>query len=278
MMAESTNIETYKRALDEAQRHAPDGSEYWLARDLQAILNYARWENFIDVVRKSMLACDSGGVPSEHHFRQTAKVMTYGKGSQRKIEDWFLSRFACYLVAMNGDPHLPQVAYAQKYFAWETRLREQETEAMASLGYDRVAHRIRVAHQTKSLNMAAKKAGVFNYALFHDAGTRGLYGGLHKAEIKRKKSIPDREEILDCAGRAELAAVEFKATQTEQKLLRDGVSSQERAMLTHHDVGVEVRAAIERIGGTMPEDLPAEASIKKQVAERRRKLIPRLSQ
>jgi DNA-damage-inducible protein D len=128
VMSESANIEAYRRALDAGQRHAPDGSEYWLARDLMVILSYARWENFIDVVRKGMLACENSGVLAEHHFRRTAKVMTYGKGSQRKIEDWFLSRYACYLIAMNGDPRVDQVAYAQQYFAVQTRLQEKSEE------------------------------------------------------------------------------------------------------------------------------------------------------
>lgn len=271
---ERINIETYKRALDTARRVAPNGSEYWMARDIQTVLGYARWENFTDVISKAMLACDSASVNSDHQFRRTAKTITTGNGAQRKIDDWFLSRYACYLIAMNGDPHLPQVAFAQQYFAVETRLRELEVE---TLGYDRVAHRLRVTQQIKALNSAAKKCGVQNYGLFHDAGYRGLYGGLGRKEIKRKKSIPESEELLDCAGRAELAANEFKASQAEQKLIRDHVQGQESAIQTRYQVGNEVRTAIRRIGGTMPEDLPAEPSIKRLTAERRGKVIRRIS-
>ncbi len=270
---EQVNIENYKNALDVARRVAPNGSEYWMARDIQAVLGYVRWENFIDIIQKARLSCESASVPSEYQFRQTTKVILQGKGVQRKIEDWFLSRFACYLIAMNGDPRVPQVAFAQQYFAVQTRLREIDTD---NLGYDRVAHRLRVTQQIKALNSAAKQVGVQNYGLFHDAGYRGLYGGLGRKEIKRKKNIPESEELLDCAGRAELAANEFKASQTEQKLLRDRIEGQQQAIDTHYRVGSEVRAAIKRIGGTMPEDLPAEESIKRLTTERRVKPTPRL--
>lgn len=265
------NYGDFSKALDAAQQVAPNGAEYWMGRDLQSILNYARWQNFEEIIKKAKLACESGGVPSDNHFRSTAEMIVAGKGAQRERGDYYLSRYACYLIAMNGNPRLPEVAFAQQYFAVKTRLQEQAAERLES--YDRVEHRKRVTAGIKALNSAAKGAGVQRYGLFHDAGYKGLYGGLGKDAIKTRKRLPAKAEILDHAGRAELAAHEFKNAQTEQQLIERKIQGEENAIDTHHRVGREVRDAIRRIGGTLPEDLKPEESVKKIQAARKRQLL-----
>jgi DNA-damage-inducible protein D len=191
--------------------------------------------------------------------------MTGGKGAQIEREDCYLSRYACYLLAMNGDSSKPEIGTAQTYFAVQTRRQEQFDQLTDEEKRLELRERVRVANTC--LGEAAKEAGVQNYARFHDAGYRGLYG-IGVAEIKDKKGIPHDEQLLDRAGRAELAANEFRITQTEQKITRERIRGEDEATMTHHAVGKEVRATIEKIGGTMPEDLPAEVPIKKLLKKR----------
>jgi DNA-damage-inducible protein D len=256
-------------ALDKARRVAPNKQEYWMARDLQRVVNYARWENFEQLVQKAKIACESSGVESDHQFRPVTKLITAGKGALRQVSDWYLSRYACYLIAMNGDPQVPEIAFAQQYFAVQTRIQEQQVKSVEQ--YDRVEHRKRVTATVKALSSAAKRSGVQRYGLFWDAGYKGLYGGLGLSAIKARKNLGEKEELLDRAGRVELAAIELKNAQTEEQLISRNIKGEQRAMDTHHRVGKEIRSAIERIGGTMPENLASEESIKKIESARRKK-------
>ena len=245
------------RALDQKKRTAPNGEDYWMGRDIQAILGYAEWRNFSDsVIKKARTACDGSGVPSSYHFVETNKVISAGKGAELERADCYLTRYACYLIAMNGDSSKAEVATAQTYFAVQTRRQELSDQEK------RVALRERVQMSNKVLAGTARSAGVTRFALFNDAGYRGLYG-MGLADIIRRKKIPPKGKLLDRSGRAELAANEFRITQTQQKLERERIQGEHAAMQTHRRVGEEVRAAIKRIGGVQPEDLPIEEPIEK---------------
>lgn len=259
------NIEYVKTALDARMRVTPKGFPYWYARDVMEILAYARWENFKQVIEKAIQACDNSGKFSTNHFRYIAEMIEAGKGAKKKRENAVLSRYACYLVAMNGDSSLPQVATAQTYFAAQTR--KQEIEQALTEQQRRLMIRDRVKDANKKLFGAAKAAGVKRFGIFYDAGLKGLYGGLGRDDIKRVKGIPKVDDLLDCIDREELAANEFRITQTEAKLKRDAIQGEERATTTHYNVGKRVREAIQEIQGTMPEKLPAVPSIKKLAAK-----------
>ena len=263
-------LQAFTPVFDAQRRASPSGSEYWMARDLQPILEYAEWRNFLEVIEKAKMACLGAGVPVDNHFVNTNKMVTVGGGVKRVIPDYFLSRYACYLVAMNGDPAKHAISAAQTYFAVQTRKQELQQDQLAV--EKRVELRARVTNANKGLNDAAKIAGVQNYGLFHDAGYRGLYG-MGLGEIKRRKNIEG--DLLDHAGRAELAANEFRITQTEQKITRDRIKGEQPAIHTHKTVGAEVRATIEKLGGTMPEDLPAEQSLKKLTSRSRAAKLPK---
>ena len=251
----------YVVRLEGLKKVAPDGGDYWMARDIQPLLGYERWEYFADVLGRAMEACAASDVPVVNHFRETPKMVSIGSGAQRATDDWFLSRYACYLIAMNGDSSKDEVAYAQTYFAIQTRLQEQQ--AQLSDVERRRQMRDRVKDANKGLNDAAQNAGVVKFGVFHSAGYRGLYGGLGKTEIQALKGIPAKDDLLDCIGHTELAANYFRITQTQQKLAREGVNIQTVAINTHYEVGKEVRATMERISKTKPEDLPAEPSLKR---------------
>jgi DNA-damage-inducible protein D len=255
------SLEPVRVTLDQLKRIGQHGQEYWEARELQEPLGYARWEDFEAVIRKAQMACESMGTEPGNHFHLKTKMVTIGSGAQRNIEDYAVSRYGAYLVAMNGNPKLPQIAAAQNYFAIQTR-KQEITEQFGGDVSKRFELRGRVKDANKHLGEAAKDAGVQRYDLFHAAGYRGLYGmGLN--EIKARKGIGRKEELLDRAGRAELAANEFRITQTEEMLKKDNVKGEINARTAHEKVGKAVRKTIDELGGTMPEDLPAETSLKK---------------
>jgi len=261
-------LDAIVKLLDSTKKTAPNGQEFWMARDLMPILGYSEWRNFKGVIESAKTACDKSGLPATYHFVDTTDEMTGGKGAQIQRENMFLSRYACYLIAMNGEPNKREIATAQTYFTIQTR-RQEQTDQLTD-EEKRIELRERVKAANKYLGSAAKNAGVSNFAFFFDAGYRGLYGGLSLTDIKQKKGIPPKDDLLDRAGRAELAANEFKATQAEQRLTREKIQGQSIATRVHHEVGKEVRAAIKKIGGTMPEELLPEESVKKLRAKRKR--------
>jgi DNA-damage-inducible protein D len=261
----------FSRELDAIRHVARNGVEFWMARELQGILRYQRWEDFQKIIGKALAACEGAGAAPRNHFRQTPKMINVGKGAQRETVDWFLSRYACYLIAMNGDSGKPEIAFAQAYFAVQARKQEMLEQLLST--EKRIELRGRVSTAVKALNMVAKEAGVLRYDVFHNAGYRGLYG-MFLADIKRHKNIPQDEDLLDRSGRAELAANEFRLTQAEQKITRERITGQNRVTQAHYEVGTEVRQAIAKTGRVMPEDMPPEPSIKKLMASRRAKALP----
>lgn len=263
-----TNFEALK-ALNE------HGAEYWSARDLQPLLGYAQWRRFEDAIGRAIVSCEQSGNKSGHHFAGAGKMVDLGSGSLRNVEDYHLSRFACYLIAQNGDPRKPAIAAAQKYFAVQTRRQELSEQHAADL--ERVEMRKQVTVEFKQLSGAARNAGVENrmFGVFHDAGYKGLYNGLGNEAIKRKKGIADAENLMDRMNATELAANQFRMTQTRDKLARERIRTQASAISAHETVGREVRDAIKRIGGQMPETIPPAEHIK-QVEKRLKDSTPKL--
>lgn len=257
--------------FDSIKQANPYGAEYWNARDLMKMFGYAKWERFKNAIDRAKEACKNSGQLLDNHFLQVENTINLGKGAQRPVKDYLLSRFACYLIAQNGDPRKKEIAAAQAYFIISTR--ENELTHLLLEQEKRVQLRVGVSENNRKLAQAAAQAGVLSpsFGLFQDAGYKGLYGGLGVADIKERKQIDQREELLDRMGRAELAANDFRITQTEERLRREGAIGQEKAIETHHEVGKTVRKAIEEIGGTMPENLPSEQSIKPLLDAQRRK-------
>lgn len=256
--------------FDSIKQINPYGQEYWSARELMPLLGYGKkWQNFISVIKKAMIACRETGNTVEDHFTDVSKVIVAGKGAEQEINDYLLSRFACYLIAQNGDPRKTEIASAQVYFAVATRLHEMYQ--LRKEQEERLEKRLQVSESFKQLTSAAHTAGVFseNFGIFIDAG----YLGLHRhtvEELKTLKNIPATEDYLDNIGRAELSAIDFKNTQTEQKLRLDRIKGEDDAIQTHYYVGDQVRKTIETLQAPMPEDLPSAPSIRKMVEERRR--------
>jgi len=252
------------------------GAEYWSARDLQLLLGYSQWRRFEQAIERAITSCEQSGNRPDYHFAGAGKMVGLGSGSQRTVEDYHLSRFACYLIAQNGDPRKPEIAQAQKYFAVQARRQELNDQATAVM--ERLELRKQTAEEFKALSGAAQDAGVQSkmFGVFHDAGYKGLYGGIGRDAIKQRKAIPEKDNLLDRMNATELAANQFRLTQTRDKLAREGVRNQSQAIQTHEQVGKEVRDAIKRIGGTLPENIPPAEHIK-EVEKRVKTATPKLT-
>lgn len=267
------------RAFFESIRREDEGAEYWLARDLGPVLGYEKYDNFVQVVRRARVACVQSGQIEADHFADVGKMVDIGSGARREIADVRLSRYACYLIVQNGAPSKPVIAEGQTYFAVQTRRQEiQDDPTFGGLSEDerRLMLRREMAHHNTALASAAGQAGVtsgLDYAVFQDHGYRGLYGGRSMRDIHAYKGLKKSQKILDHMGSTELAANLFRATQTEDKLRRDGASTRAQANDIHKAVGKKVRATIADLGGVMPEHLPTPDSSIKQLERRRAKAL-----
>lgn len=270
-------IKHYSEDTFESIKHINEfGQEYWLARELQMVLEYSQWRYFEIAIERAMEACEKSGIDSEDHFAHIRKMVEIGSGAYREIEDYELSRYACYLIVMNGDPRKEIIAVGQTYFAVKTRQQELiDQYDQLSEDQKRLAIRREMAEHNKSLADAAKNAGVIeqrDYAIFQNMGYKGLYGGLGVQEIHARKGLKKSQKILDHMGSTELAANLFRATQTDEKLRRENIQGKEKANQTHYEVGRKVRETIKELGGTMPEDLPTPGKSIKQIEREQKKL------
>lgn len=274
----SSEIARYSEETFESIKHVNEyGNEFWYARELQSILEYTEWRNFQKLIEKAQTACENSDMAVDECFVEVNKTSSMPNGGVKLIDDYILSRYACYLIVMNGDPRKEVIAVGQTYFAVKTRQQEL-IDHYDELSEDqkRLAIRKEMIAHNKSLAEAAQMAGVEagrDFAIFQNYGYQGLYGGLGAKEIHARKDLKENEQILDHMGSTELAANLFRATQTDEKLRRENIQGKEKANQTHYEVGRKVRQTIAELGGTMPEDLPTpEKSIKQIESEQKKRL------
>lgn len=262
-MAETNFFNSIKRVTEY-------GAEYWSARDLMPLLGYDTWQRFENSINRAKEACKNSGKTVNEEFL-AAPLKTLEAGG-RPAKNYILSRYACYLIAQNGDPRKPQIAQAQTYFAIKTTQKEAEENLIED--QRRVLLRQEMKEHNVQLAAAAKDAGVIepiDYAIFQNFGYKGLYDGLDQKGIHKQKGLKKSQRILDHMGSEELAANLFRATQAEAKLKREGIKGKQNANKAHHEVGTTVRQTIKDLGGTMPENLPTAESINQ--AKKRLKIV-----
>ena len=264
--------------LFESIKHIDEyGNEYWEARELQIALGYKEWRKFENVIIKAKEACKNSNINILDHFVDVDKMVEIGLKTSRKIQDYKLSRYACYLIAQNGDSRKKTIALAQTYFAIQTRKMEINEKEYSKLTEDekRLYQRNLTRKGNYSLNQVAKKSGVKNFDKFHNYGYKGLYNGLTADDIAKRKGLRYREDILDNMGSDELIINLFRISQTEQKLYKDNIKTEKEANATHYKVGSRIRDTIKDLGGVLPEDLPTPNKSLKQI-EKENKVFNKL--
>ena len=258
-----------EKVFEDIKHIDENGNEYWLARELQVVFEYTQWRRFENTISKAKTACSNSSVSIENHFANVGKMINLGKGGTRSVDDYKLSRYACYLIAQNGDPRKEIIALAQTYFAIQTRKQELSEKEYNELTEDekRLYRRNQARKGNYNLNKTAVNSGVKDLARFHNAGYKGLYNGETADDIFKRKKLRYREDILDNMGSEELADNIFRIAQTDAKLKRDNVDNEYTANSVHYEVGKIVRKAIKEAGGTMPEDLPTPDKSLKELAK-----------
>ena len=275
---EVDSIDALIDQFEEAGQDNGGGDKFWFARDLQALLGYKRWDDFEGVIRRAETACQNAGHNPSGHFKEVFRSRPKNPEGGRPGGNYELSRYACYLIAQNASSRLKPVAFAQTYFAIQTR--RQELTDREGVDFDKLSEnqkrlylRNQVVAENKRLASAAKAAGVVtgkDFGKFQNRGYQGLYGGRGAVEIKTYKNLPRKANILDHMGSTELAANLFRITQTEEKLRSKGIVGKERACDAHYEVGLKVRQTMKELSGIMPEDLPVAEDVKMIAAQERK--------
>ena len=272
-------LEIYKEQNFEEIKHInDDGMEYWYARELAKVLEYKSWDKFKNVLKKSIIACEKSNNDSKNHFVQMGKMVKLGSGAERKIDDFVLTRYACYLIVQNADSSKQVVALGQTYFAIQTRRQELLDDEIKNLSENQKRLKLRneVKEGNKILSDTVYEIGARTnkeFAKFHNEGYKGLYGGETAKAIKKRKGLDEKDDILDYMGNTELAANWFRITQADEMLKRDKIDTLEEANKTHNKAGKEVRKTMMRLSGIKPEELPTpEKSIKQIEKEEKLKI------
>lgn len=263
--------------LEALKRISSAGIDYWMAREIFQVLGYPVWDKFVPVIERAATALQSNGLDQSHHIAQASKMMGLGMGAQREGVDYFLSRPACRLIAMNGDPSKPEIAGAQAYFLVQAqRMEQQDSETDDE---KRLELRKKVTTAFRAVSGVAKEAGVSSrmQPIFHDARSQGLYG-MSGRDVKRKKGLRDSDNPFDFAGPLELSANEFQMNMSANAIKNERVSGEQNAIRKNRKIAEDVRSIMKQNGATMPEDLPIAEPIR-EVQKRlkhSKKLLPKV--
>ena len=268
----------YNKTFEDIKHIDENEIEFWYARELQLVLDYKEWRKFENVINKAKESCKNSDINTLYHFVDIDKMVQIGSGAKRIQKDYKLTRYACYLIAQNGDSRKKVIALAQTYFAIQTRKQEitEKQYSMLTENEKRFYQRNLTRKGNYSLNQAAKNVGVKNFDKFHNYGYKGLYNGETANDIAKRKGLRYREDILDNMGSDELIVNLFRISQTEQKLKRDNIQTEKEANNAHYEVGSKIRNTIKELGGTMPEELPTpKKSLKELEKENKKGLKPK---
>lgn len=252
----------HKNFNDYAQK-TEDGLEFWFARDLQGLLGYGQWKNFQKVIEKAKIACRNASLIAEDHFADVGKMITAGKGAERKIDDIALTRHACYLIAQNGDPRKEEIAFAMAYFAIQTRKQELVEKRIEEI--ERLGFREKLTNSEKEFSGIIYNRGVDNmgFARIRSRGDQALFGGKTTLDMKQKLGVKGNRALADFLPTITIKAKDFANEITNFTLKRDTYISGENAITNEHVKSNKDTRNLLKKRGIIPEDLPSEEDIKK---------------
>lgn len=249
-------------SFEELVQHDETGNEFWLARSLQEVLGYAKWENFVKVIDKARVACRGSGHEPDDHFLDVRKMVDLGSGATRHIDDVALTRYACYLIAQNGDPSKDAIAFAQTYFALQTRKQELIEQRIAEV--ERLSARRKLTLSEKELSgiIYERVGDQMSFARIRSKGDVALFGGYTTQDMKNRLGVPDSRPLADFLPTITIKAKDFANEITNFNIKRDGLSDEPTISREHVKNNKDVRDLLGQ-RGIMPESLPALEDIKK---------------
>lgn len=260
---DKNRVLTIKQKFDE-MIHTVDKTdiEYWLARELMILLGYDRWENFEKAIKRSMDSCETSGIKMSNHFREVTKMVRLGSGAKRKIKDYMLTRYACYLIAQNGDPKKEEIAFAQSYFAVQTRRQELIEERIAYIERTEARGRLRESEKRLSQNIYERGVDDAGFGRIRSKGDTALFGGYTTQDMKQKLGVKDNRPLADFLPTLTIAAKNLATEMTNYNVEEKDLQGETSITVEHIQNNRSVRSML-GVRGIKPEELPASEDIKK---------------